>query len=102
MTNTFTAVAVIGGFTATTLGFASAAAAAPSGFGNAQDTIYALQSQGFNVILNGAAVYPLSGCKVTVCQGGCRRPDESMFADPSDGRVARRRFNRSPIHPDRH
>jgi hypothetical protein len=50
--NTFTlAVAVIGGFTATTLGFASAAAAAPSGFGNAQDTINALQSQGFNVVL---------------------------------------------------
>jgi hypothetical protein len=66
MTNTFTlAVAVIGGFTATTLGFASAATAAPSGVGNAQDTINALQSQGFNVILNGAAVYPLSGCKVT-------------------------------------
>ncbi|MDT5182226.1 MAG: hypothetical protein QOI29_384 [Mycobacterium sp.] len=52
MMNTFTlAVAVIGGFTATTLGFASAAAAAPSGFGNAQDTINALQSQGFNVVL---------------------------------------------------
>jgi hypothetical protein len=63
------AVAVIGGFTATTLGFASAAAAAPSGFGNAQDTINALQSQGFNVILNGATVYPLSGCKVTGIEG---------------------------------
>jgi len=61
MTNTFTvAVAVIGGFTATTLGFASAAAAAPSGFGNAQDTINALQSQGFNVVVNVAAVYPLT------------------------------------------
>jgi hypothetical protein len=39
-------------------------AAAPSGFsnfGNAQDTI--------NVILNGAAVYPLSGCKVTGVEG---------------------------------
>jgi hypothetical protein len=70
MTNTFTvAVAVIGGFTATTLGFASAAAAAPSGLGNAQDTITALQHQGFNVILNGAAVYPLSGCKVTGIEG---------------------------------
>ena len=62
-------VAVLGGFTATTLGFASPAAAAPSGFGNAQDTINALQSLGFNVILNGAAVYPLSGCKVTGIEG---------------------------------
>jgi hypothetical protein len=46
MMNTFTlAVAVIGGFTATTLGFASAAAAAPSGFGNAQDTINACKAK---------------------------------------------------------
>jgi hypothetical protein len=70
MTTTFTfAVAVLGTFTATTLVLASPAAAAPSGFGNAQDTINALQSQGFNVILNGAAVYPLSGCKVTGIEG---------------------------------
>jgi hypothetical protein len=53
----------------TTLGSAAAATAAPSGFGNAQDTINALQSQGFNVVLNGAAVYPLSGCKVTGIEG---------------------------------
>ena len=70
MRNTFTvAVAVLGTFTATTLGLASSAAAAPSGFGNAQDTINALQSQGFNVVVNGAAVYPLSGCKVTGIEG---------------------------------
>jgi hypothetical protein len=55
--------------TATTLGLASPAAAAPSGLGNAQDTINALQNQGFNVILNGAAVYPLSTCKVTGIEG---------------------------------
>ena len=59
-------VVVLGALTATTLG---SAAAAPSGFGNAQDTINALQSQGFNVVLNGAAVYPLSGCKVTGIEG---------------------------------
>ncbi|MDP9166504.1 MAG: hypothetical protein M3O32_10665 [Actinomycetota bacterium] len=41
----------------------------PGGFGNAQDTINALQAQGFNVQLNGAAVYPLSGCKVTGVEG---------------------------------
>jgi len=60
-------VAVLG--ILTTLGSAAAATAAPSGFGNAQDTINALQSQGFNVVLNGAAVYPLSGCKVTGIEG---------------------------------
>jgi hypothetical protein len=70
MTNTFAlAVAVLGTFTATTLGLASSAAAAPSGFGNAEDTMNALQSQGFDVVLNGAAVYPLSGCKVTGIEG---------------------------------
>jgi hypothetical protein len=41
----------------------------PGGYGNAQDTINALQAQGFNVQLNGAAVYPLSGCKVTGVEG---------------------------------
>jgi hypothetical protein len=70
MTNTFTvAVAALGTFTATALGLASPVAAAPSGFGDAQDTINALQSQGFNVVVNGAAVYPLSGCKVTGIEG---------------------------------
>ena len=70
MTNTFTvAVTVLGTFTATALGLASSAQAAPSGFGNAQDTVNALQSQGFNVVLNGAAVYPLSSCKVTGIEG---------------------------------
>jgi hypothetical protein len=73
-----------GGITATTLGFASAAAAAPSGFGNAEDTINALQSQGFNVILNGAAVYPLSGCKVTGIEGlnSSNHPGKSCSAGP--------------------
>ncbi|GAC1395967.1 MAG: hypothetical protein NVS4B6_03130 [Mycobacterium sp.] len=47
----------------------SVAAAARSGFGNAQDTVNALQSQGFNVILNGAKAFPLSSCKVTGIEG---------------------------------
>jgi hypothetical protein len=57
---------------AASLGSPAAAAAAPGGpggFGNAQDTINSLQAQGFNVQLNGAAVYPLSGCKVTGIEG---------------------------------
>jgi hypothetical protein len=70
MTNTLTlAAGVFGTLIATALGFASLAVAAPSGFGNAQDTINALQSQGFNVVINGAVVYPLSGCKVTGVEG---------------------------------
>ncbi|AGB20818.1 hypothetical protein Mycsm_00365 [Mycobacterium sp. JS623] len=68
MKHTFLAgIAVLGMLTA--VGPTGAAAAAPSGFGNAQDTINALQSQGFNVVLNGAATYPLSGCKVTGIEG---------------------------------
>jgi hypothetical protein len=63
------AAVILGTFTANALQPASPAAAAPSGFGNAQDAIGALQSQGFNVVLNGAAVYPLSGCKVTGIEG---------------------------------
>jgi hypothetical protein len=53
------------------LGLASTAGAVggPGGYGNAQDTVNALQAQGFNVQLNGAAVYPLSGCKVTGIEG---------------------------------
>ncbi len=47
-------------------------AAAPSGFanfGNAQDTVNALQAKGYNVILNGATAFPLSSCKVTGVEG---------------------------------
>lgn len=54
-------------------GASGIAAADPSifnnGYGNAQDTINALQALGYNVQLNGAAVYPLSGCKVTGVEG---------------------------------
>jgi hypothetical protein len=39
------------------------------GYGNAQDTINALQDEGFNVQLNGAAVYPLSWCTVSGIEG---------------------------------
>jgi hypothetical protein len=63
--------AITGALAVAALGLASTAGAvgAPGGYGNAQDTINALQAQGFNVQLNGAAVYPLSGCKVTGIEG---------------------------------
>ena len=67
----FTATAVCLGVLAVA-GHADVAAAAPSGFatfGNAQDTVNALQAKGYNVILNGAAVYPLLSCKVIGIEG---------------------------------
>lgn len=69
-TPTFVAVTA-GVWAAATVGLAGVAGAVggPGGYGNAQDTINALQAQGFNVQLNGAAVYPLSGCKVTGVEG---------------------------------
>jgi len=33
-------------------------------FGNAQDTVNALQAKGYNVIINGGQAFPLSSCKV--------------------------------------
>ena len=53
-------------------GPAGVAAAAPSGFsnfGNAQDTVNALQAKGYNVILNGGTAFPLSSCKVLGVEG---------------------------------
>lgn len=47
----------------------ASAVGGPGGYGNAQDTINGLQAQGFTVLINGAVVYPLSGCKVTGIEG---------------------------------
>jgi hypothetical protein len=72
MLKAFTLTAFCFSALAFSAGVTGAAAAAPSGFanfGNAQDTINALQAKGYNVIVNGAAVYPLSGCKVTGVEG---------------------------------
>jgi hypothetical protein len=70
---TFTAAAAcFGTFAVTLLGMASEAAAAPSGFsnfGDAQDTVNALEAKGYNVQLNGATVFPLSSCKVLGVEG---------------------------------
>jgi hypothetical protein len=66
------AAACFGTFAVTAPGIAGEAAAAPSGFanfGNAQDTVNALQAKGYNVQLNGATVVPLSGCKVIGVEG---------------------------------
>jgi hypothetical protein len=65
------AAAAVGALAAIALTSTGTAAAVggPGGYGNSQDTINALQAQGFNVQLNGAAVNPLSGCKVTGVEG---------------------------------
>jgi hypothetical protein len=66
-------VACAGAIAVSTLAFPGVAgAAAPSGFsnfGNAQDTVNSLQARGYNVILNGAAAFPLSSCKVIGVEG---------------------------------
>jgi hypothetical protein len=68
-----TRIAAGGMLGATMLAWPGTAAADPAefgnGFGNAQDTINTLKAQGYNVVLNGAPVYPLSGCKVTGVEG---------------------------------
>jgi hypothetical protein len=50
-------------------GVATAGPAGFSNFGNAQDTVNALQAKGYNVILNGATAFPLSSCKVLGVEG---------------------------------
>jgi hypothetical protein len=68
--NTFTiTTATVGALAATALGLAGAAAAAPTGGGNAQDTVTSLQAQGYSVQLNGTATDPLSQCTVTDVHG---------------------------------
>jgi hypothetical protein len=89
-TSTLLTVEVI--LAAAALGLAGAAAADPAefnnGFGNAQATIDTLKAQGYNVVLNGAAVYPLSGCKVTGVEG--LRNDNS---NPAGNRLDSTRFD---------
>ena len=71
MTTFTAAVACYGTLAVTALGMAGETAAAPSGFsnfGNAQDTVNALQARGYNVQINGATV-PLSSCKAIGVEG---------------------------------
>ncbi len=49
--------------------FAGVADAAPSGVGNAQDTVNALQAAGYAVQLNGNTAGSLSSCSVTGVHG---------------------------------
>jgi hypothetical protein len=64
------ATIVAGGLTAAILGLAAPAAAAPSGPGNAQDTIDELQADGYNVIVNRVGSTPLDQATVVAVRPG--------------------------------
>jgi hypothetical protein len=59
-------IAVIG---VAAVGSVGVATAAPSGIGNAQDTVDGLEADGYAVQLNGSPIGPLSSCSVTGVHG---------------------------------
>jgi hypothetical protein len=64
------ATVVASGLAAAVFGLAAPAAAAPSGPGNAQDTISQLESQGYNVIVNHVGSTPLDQASVVSVRPG--------------------------------
>ena len=62
-------VAAVTTLTAAALGLAGTAAAAPTGGGNAADTVKELQGSGYNVQINGSVSVPLSECSTTGVHG---------------------------------
>jgi hypothetical protein len=59
-----------GGMTAAVLGMAAPAGAAPTGPGNAQETINQLQADGYNVIVNRTGTTPLDQATVVAVRPG--------------------------------
>jgi hypothetical protein len=66
---TFTSV-LAGGLTAAVLGLAAPAGAAPTGPGNAQETINQLQADGYNVVVNRIGTTPLDQAAVVAVRPG--------------------------------
>jgi hypothetical protein len=64
------ATIVAGGLTAAALGLAAPVVAAPSGPGNAQETINDLKADGYNVIVNRIGGTPLSEATVVAVRPG--------------------------------
>lgn len=64
------ATIVASGLTAAVLGLAAPAVAAPSGPGNAQDTISQLEARGYNVIVNRVGSTPLDQASVVAVRPG--------------------------------
>jgi hypothetical protein len=64
------ATIVAGGLAAATLGLAAPAVAAPTGPGNAQETINELKADGYNVIVNRIGGTPLDQATVVAVRPG--------------------------------
>jgi hypothetical protein len=64
------ATVLAGGLTAAVLGLAAPAGAAPTGPGNAQETINQLQADGYNVIVNRIGTTPLDQAAVVAVRPG--------------------------------
>jgi hypothetical protein len=64
------ATLLAGGLTAAILGLAAPADAAPTGPGNAQDTINQLQADGYNVVVNRVGTTPLDQATVVAVRPG--------------------------------
>jgi hypothetical protein len=64
------ATVLTGGLTAAFLGLAAPADAAPTGPGNAQDTINQLQADGYNVVVNRVGTTPLDQATVVAVRPG--------------------------------
>jgi hypothetical protein len=64
------ATVLAGGLTAAVLGMAAPAGAAPTGPGNAQETINQLQADGYNVIVNRVGSTPLEQATVVSVRPG--------------------------------
>jgi hypothetical protein len=64
------ATMLAGGLTAATLGLAAPAVAAPTGPGNAQETINELKADGYNVIVNRVGGTPLEQATVVAVRPG--------------------------------
>ena len=63
-------IVVAGGLTAATLGLAAPAVAAPTGPGNAQETISDLKADGYNVVVNRVGGTPLEQATVVAVRPG--------------------------------
>jgi hypothetical protein len=70
MNRYFTTMFAAGAVTAAALGLANVANAAPSGPSRAEETVKALEADGYNVIVNRTGAGPLSTCSVRSVQPG--------------------------------
>lgn len=77
-------VAAATAFSAVAVGLAGTATAAPTGGGNAADTVTELRSEGYSVQINGSVTDPLSTCVTTGVHGV---PSTADASSPHSGPV---------------